>query len=602
MLHQIGVGRLGPVFRGEAPDTGAPVAIKQLRLKLPPEVARRVGEGLRALIGAVPDHPAIARVVDAGLHQVDPYLVTALATGESLDVAMREYGPASIVDTLPRLERLADGLDLAAGRGVWHGGLQPRDILISAQDTQMVGLGIAQVLEHTHVRHAAHRPYAAPEIVDEKLSSAASDQYALAAIAYEWLFGGRAPRSAESVLDAPALHGVKSDALASALMRALAADPADRFASCTKFVAAIKASVTEASPGADVESASTMPSALPLPLDAFEPEGADAFRPHEHILEIGAPRLAIGDPHLDADVHPPPQLPAPERSAERPSPFVSSEADDLPRDRMERVAWQGNLGAPYEERSSSRRGRFSFGTLVMALVAGVALGGVGGYLLGASRGAPQDRGVAAIFSDQPPAATKPDPTNREFTEAPVAAPPAPPSTPEPRAAPPPPAPVANARLLVRSSPAGATVSVDGTPRGTTPLTLRELELGTRTVVISRPGFVPIERQITLTADRPSRSVEVQLTPVTPPARVARDTRSDAAVASLIVDSRPSGASVTIDGQLAGTTPLVVTPIAPGRHTVRIERPGYRPWMLTIELKAGERRRVAASLEGGQQGG
>jgi hypothetical protein len=66
--------------------------------------------------------------------------------------------------------------------------------------------------------------------------------------------------------------------------------------------------------------------------------------------------------------------------------------------------------------------------------------------------------------------------------------------------------------------------------------------------------------------------------------------------SLNVDSRPTGSSVIINGQAAGTTPLTMASVAPGTITVRIERPGYRPWTQTIELKAGERRRVAASLE------
>ena len=81
-----------------------------------------------------------------------------------------------------------------------------------------------------------------------------------------------------------------------------------------------------------------------------------------------------------------------------------------------------------------------------------------------------------------------------------------------------------ASLLVRTSPAGASVAVDGALRGTTPLTLRDLALGTKTLVISRAGYVPIERSITLTADRPSRSVDVQLTPV---ARTVRPTRTAA---------------------------------------------------------------------------
>jgi hypothetical protein len=46
--------------------------------------------------------------------------------------------------------------------------------------------------------------------------------------------------------------------------------------------------------------------------------------------------------------------------------------------------------------------------------------------------------------------------------------------------------------------------------------------------------------------------------------------------------------------------LTVESVSPGTLTIRIERPGYRPYTETVELKAGERRRVAASLELGQE--
>jgi hypothetical protein len=65
-----------------------------------------------------------------------------------------------------------------------------------------------------------------------------------------------------------------------------------------------------------------------------------------------------------------------------------------------------------------------------------------------------------------------------------------------------------------------------------------------------------------------------------------------------VESRPPGALVSIDGRPAGNTPVTLTTVAPGRHTVRIEQPGYRTVTTTVDVKAAERARVAARLEGG----
>ncbi len=525
----------------------------------------------------------------------DPYLVTALADGESLDVALREYGPAAIADALPRLRRLADALDSAAAAGVWHGALEPRDILIDGHDTHMIGLGITPILEQAGVHRATRRPYAAPELMNGDPTSPATDQYALGAIAYEWFFGGRAPRSAESVLDAPSLPGVDVEALAGALMSALATNPTERFASCRAFVDAIDDALETSMLSDDDEEA--MAGAGLLPLESFVAEDAPDHSDDDH--ELGDRRKPL--PPADIPLKDPPRSPL--RSITIDPPIAASRVTPEP------VAWQGSLGVMNPP--APRRRAYSAGTLVAALVTGAALGGAAGYLFATSRVQPTEASLPAANGQVTAADAQPA---KEFTDAAVSpAPPAPaPSPPdaartavaEPVRPPPPvakssPSPRETASLLIRSSPSGAVVTVDGTARGTTPLTLRDVALGTRTIVLSRPGYVSNERRVTLTADRPSRSLEVQLSAISAPAssRSSRETRPASPMnGSLNVDSRPTGSSVIINGEAAGTTPLTMASVAPGTITVRIERPGYRPWTQTIALKAGERRRVAASLE------
>jgi serine/threonine protein kinase len=597
VLHQIEVGSLGPVFRGEDPTTHAAVIIKQFRLKVPPEGARKIADGLRALKDG-PTHPATPAVIDAGVHRTDPYLVTALVHGESLDVALREYGPAAIADALPRLRHLADALDGAAAAGVWHGALQPRDILIDGHDTHMIGLGITPILERAGVHRSTRRPYAAPELMNGDPTSPATDQYALGAIAYEWFFGGRAPRSAESVLDAPSLPGVDVEALAGALMSALATNPTERFASCRAFVEAIDDALETSVLSDDDEE--VMAGAGLQPLEGFVAEDAPDHSDDDH--KLGDRRTPL--PPADIPLKDPPRPPL--RSITIDPPIAASRVTPEP------VAWQGSLGVMNPP--VARRRAYSAATLVAALVTGAALGGAAGYMFATSRVQPTEASLPAANGQVTAADAQPA---KEFTDtavspAPPAAVPPPPdaartAVAEPVRTPPPappgakgsPSPRETASLLIRSSPSGAVVAVDGTARGTTPLTLRDVPLGTRTIVLSRPGYVSNERRVTLTADRPSRSLEVQLSPISAPAssRSSRETTSASAITgSLNVDSRPTGSSVIVNGQAAGTTPLTMTSVAPGTITVRIERPGYRSWTQTIELKAGERRRVAASLE------
>ena len=66
--------------------------------------------------------------------------------------------------------------------------------------------------------------------------------------------------------------------------------------------------------------------------------------------------------------------------------------------------------------------------------------------------------------------------------------------------------------------------------------------------------------------------------------------------SLWVESRPMGASVYVDNQLVGRTPLLLGGITAGGHTVRLEMTGYHQWMTKVTVAENGRTRVAASLE------
>ena len=166
----------------------------------------------------------------------------------------------------------------------------------------------------------------------------------------------------------------------------------------------------------------------------------------------------------------------------------------------------------------------------------------------------------------------------------------------------PPAASPAGRLLIRSVPAGADVAIDGERRGVTPLTLREVTLGTRRVTVSRDGYAPVEQRVALTAARPSRTVDVTLRAARPAAASPAAAAPAAAAAregSLNVESRPAGARVIFDGRPVGVTPLVLPGLAPGTYTVRVELDGYQPVTASARIVAGERARVAVTLVTGR---
>jgi hypothetical protein len=144
---------------------------------------------------------------------------------------------------------------------------------------------------------------------------------------------------------------------------------------------------------------------------------------------------------------------------------------------------------------------------------------------------------------------------------------------------------------VRSTPAGARVRVDGRVRGRTPLVLRDMPLRVVRVTLERDGFTSDDRRVALTAAQPTVTIDARLASAAPPAPAAT-------TGTLVIESRPAGATVFLNGRAVGTTPVSVPETAPGTHRIRLEMAGFNPWVTTAAVQAGARTRVAASLERG----
>src|SRR4029078_12928527 len=85
VLHQIGAGTLGPVFRAYDADRERLVAVKLFKLDLPPERVHQLVTALEALIVAELSHPMIAAPVGAGISGVSAYFAQEFVAAESLD-------------------------------------------------------------------------------------------------------------------------------------------------------------------------------------------------------------------------------------------------------------------------------------------------------------------------------------------------------------------------------------------------------------------------------------------------------------------------------------------------------------------------------------
>ena len=242
MLHQIGVGALGPVFRTYEPERDRLVAVKAFRLDITPEQAQALADELSRSAEAGLFHPSIVEPIAAGVEGTVAYCAEEYVAAESLDVAMRHYAPAPIATVLPFITQLAGAIDFARAAGVGHGALHPRDIFVTPEEARATGFGVVEALERVGLRAPVRRPYSPPERIEGARWDATADVFSLAAITFELLTGRRpAGLGAEIGTLTAGTPNSWMDALHAVLMRAMEAEPSARYPTALAFAAALEA-------------------------------------------------------------------------------------------------------------------------------------------------------------------------------------------------------------------------------------------------------------------------------------------------------------------------------------------------------------------------
>ena len=623
------------------------VAVKLFNLDLPPERGHQLVAELELLVAADLTHPALASALATGISGVSAFLVQDYVAADSLDLAVREYGPAPAGNALRVAAQLAGALDFAAAAQLTHGALHPRDVLLSSDDTRLTGLGVTRALERVGVVAPVRRPYTAPERIAGSDWDRRADVFSLAALMHELMWGrrvsGLGARAAEKLTE---IAGASLPALRDVFAQALAENPADRFETALEFADALKNACPDVAvapePAPAPKRRAVRDKEPRLPLDEGPEEEAAVARGVPDVAQGVPPPLAVdpdelrrGSPKRDAreggspadlDISTPAiseteivYQPAAE-VLHGPVPFESAAASPA-----------GFITGRDSEPSALERTRSAVWPLVLALLVGIAIGFAGGFFAGSreqpaaapaattAAAAPAAREVAKSAVPAAPPSVRQGPSNsalrtqnserstqKSERRTQSAQPKNPQSNPQSNPRSNPQSAVRNpqsqgpdGRLLVRSRPAGAHVTVDGKDYGQTPTTVRGLARGAHHVTIAHDGYAPEQRRFVVTSSRPAPSMTVALArnraaapslaqaPVAPPGRF---------VGALAVDSRPAGANVFMDGTLVGTTPMALPSVPAGSHAIRLEYDGYRHWSSSVRVVASEQNRVTASLE------
>ena len=200
----IGRGGMGAVFRAERTDGIVQnVALKLLRGGLLGTAGVRFTREMKTL--ARLDHPAVARLIDAGAAEDGtPWIAMELVDGETID-AYCQRNAVPFRERVRLLAELADAVAFAHRMFVVHRDIKPGNVLMTRDGKpKLIDFGIAKLLDADPLdaaqgsRDAAltrdggplFTPgYAAPEQVSGQLVSAATDVFGLGALGYRLLSG-----------------------------------------------------------------------------------------------------------------------------------------------------------------------------------------------------------------------------------------------------------------------------------------------------------------------------------------------------------------------------------------------------------------------------
>lgn len=125
-------------------------------------------------------------------------------------------------------------------------------------------------------------------------------------------------------------------------------------------------------------------------------------------------------------------------------------------------------------------------------------------------------------------------------------------------------------IQVTTTPAGAQIFVNGIERGVTPCTLSRIRAGRHTIALHADGYKPLRHELIIEA---GETAPLNLT-------------MERLRAGLTITTIPDKARVYVNDTYRGESNLTLSDIPEGRHSVRVEVPGYATETRTVQLKAG----------------
>lgn len=198
VVRVLGQGAMGRVILVQDRRLGRPVALKLMLER--PDTERRLRFQREAESLARVRHPAVVAILEAGVTDDGPYLLLEPIDGRPLSRI-----PAGS-DPRPVLLDVADGLDAIHRAGLVHRDLKPSNVMVTeAGRGVIVDFGLVLDPDRTRLTRtsdlAGSLGYMAPEMLQGRRPSPATDWYAFGSMAFQVL-DGKLPYDATTLVGA----------------------------------------------------------------------------------------------------------------------------------------------------------------------------------------------------------------------------------------------------------------------------------------------------------------------------------------------------------------------------------------------------------------
>ena len=257
LQRELGRGGMATVYLAHDIRHDRPVALKVMH----PEIAAALGSErfLREIrISARLDHPHILTLIDSGQSEGIVWYALPYVRGESLRAKLARETQLSVEEAVRLAGQVATALDYAHRHGVIHRDIKPENILLYEGEAVVADFGIALAVREaggerlTETGLSLGTPhYMSPEqATGSREPDPRSDIFSLAAVVYEML-AGEPPHTgptaqaviAKLLTEQPTrIRTVRAgipEHIDTALTRALAKVPADRFTTASEFTGAL---------------------------------------------------------------------------------------------------------------------------------------------------------------------------------------------------------------------------------------------------------------------------------------------------------------------------------------------------------------------------